>query len=240
MEYTVCIVLLIITIILYWIVFKINIRKIKSLEKNDELTEITDKFPENIEIANEMLDMLSVGVRCTCPKIEQATNTKTSLYIAITNKIIIADMKNNYARIQTIAHECIHSGQDRRLLLFNFIFSNISLLYFVIITLLTLFKVIDISMLQVFILTLLALIKFSVRSFLEIDAMTRSRYLAEKYINKTVGAHDCALSENDITKLLAGYDKINRLGIPFVINNLLTNAIVQILVYMAVGLIMMQ
>ena len=55
-------------------------------------------------------------------KIEEAKDTGTSLYIAVTNKISIADMKNNYARIQTIAHECIHSCQDRRLLLFNFIF----------------------------------------------------------------------------------------------------------------------
>ena len=37
--------------------------------------------------------------------ISKAKDTETSLYIAITNKISIADMKNNYARLQTIAHE---------------------------------------------------------------------------------------------------------------------------------------
>ena len=65
----------------------------------------------------EMLDNKDV-------QIEQAKDTKTSLYIAVTNKISIADLKDNYGRIQTIAHECMHSVQDRRLLLFNFIFSN--------------------------------------------------------------------------------------------------------------------
>ena len=231
MEYYICAVLLVLTVIVYRIIFKTSIKEIKGLENNEELNEITDKFPDDIEIAEEMLDML--GNKNV--KVEKAKNTKTSLYIAITNKIIIADMKNNYARIQTIAHECIHSGQDRRLLFFNFIFSNISLLYFVIITLLTLFKVIDISMSQVFILTLLALIKFSVRSFLEIDAMMKSRYLAKEYMEKKE-----LISNEEEDTLIAGYDKINRLGIPFVVNNLLTNAIVQILVYMAVGLIMMQ
>ena len=47
------------------------------------MQKITDKLPENIEIAKEMLKMLNnKGVT-----IEQAKDTKTSLYIAITNKI---------------------------------------------------------------------------------------------------------------------------------------------------------
>ena len=96
------IVLLILTIVLFKFVFKINLNKAKYLRQNKEAEKITDKFPENIEVAKEMLQMLgNEGV-----KIEEAKNTETSLYIAITNKISIADMKNNYARIQTIAHEC--------------------------------------------------------------------------------------------------------------------------------------
>jgi len=115
-------VLLLLAIILFKFIFKINIKKIKEKQENKELENITDKFPNNIEIAKEMLKMLdNKNV-----KIEEAKDTGTSLYIAVTNKISIADMKNNYARIQTIAHECIHSCQDRRLLLFNFIFSNIN------------------------------------------------------------------------------------------------------------------
>ena len=91
-------------------------------------------------------------------KIEEAKDTGTSLYIAVTNKISIADMKNNYARIQTIAHECIHSCQDRRLLLFNFIFSNINIIYFIIISVLTILKVITNQSLQIAILMLLTII----------------------------------------------------------------------------------
>ena len=125
----------------------------------------------------EMLDNNSV-------KIEEAKNTETSVYIAVTNKISIADMKKNYARIQTIAHECIHSCQDRRLLLFNFIFSNINIIYFIIISILTILKVISNQNLQIEILMLFTLIEFSVRSFLEIDAMTKAKYLAKEYMEK--------------------------------------------------------
>ena len=99
--------------VLLKVVFKVNKKKAEPLKEDKELETLTDRFPENIDIAKEMLEMLdNKNV-----KIEEGKSTETSLYIAITNKILIADMKNNYARIQTIAHECLHSIQDKRLLL---------------------------------------------------------------------------------------------------------------------------
>lgn len=117
MEKIIIIGLLIIVIIILKIIFRINIKKAKVLQENEQLEKITNRFPRNIYIAKEILKMLDNKK----VKIEEAKDTKTSLYIAITDKIIIADMKNNYARIQTIAHECAHSVQDRRILLSNFI-----------------------------------------------------------------------------------------------------------------------
>jgi len=228
MENIIYIILISLTIILFKFIFKINLKKAKEIQENKSLEKITDKFPENIQIAQEMLEMLdNKGV-----KIEEAKNTETSLYIAITNKISIADMKNNYARIQTIAHECLHSCQDRTLLVFNFIFSNINMIYFFIITLLTLFKVINNQMLQIAILMLFTLIQFAVRSFLEIDAMTKSRFLAKEYMeNKKL------CSNEEIDKLLEQYDKINKIGIPFVIDNLLTNGLIRVLIYTIITII---
>lgn len=141
-------------------------------------------------------------------------------------------MKSNYARIQTIAHECLHSCQDRTLLLFNFIFSNINMLYFGIVTILTLFKVINNQMLQIAILMLFTLIKFSVRSFLEIDAMTRARFLAKEYMEKK---NLCTAEEEQA--LLKEYEKINKIGIPFVIDNLLTSGLISVLIYAVITLI---
>ena len=228
MEEYICLGACIITIILFKFIFKINIKKAKSLEENKKMQPVTDKFPENIEIAKEMLEMLDNKD----VKIEEAKDTKTSLYIAITNKISIADLKDNYARIQTIAHECIHSVQDRTLLMFNFIFSNISILYFAIVTILTICGIIKNSIFQIFILTLLAFIQFSVRAFLEIDAMTKSKYLAKEYMEKK---NLC--TKEEIDTLINEYDKINKIGIPFVTDNLITNALIRISVYILIAII---
>ena len=221
-------ILLLLAIILFKFIFKINIKKIKEKQENKELENITDKFPNNIEIAKEMLKMLdNKNV-----KIEEAKDTGTSLYIAVTNKISIADMKNNYARIQTIAHECIHSCQDRRLLLFNFIFSNINIVYFAVITILTILKLVNHQILQIAILMLLTIIEFSVRSFLEIDAMTKAKYLSKDYMEKM---ELCTQEEKN--KLLKEYESINKIGIPFVIDNLLTTALARVLIYCIVSII---
>ena len=228
MENIVYVILLIITIILFKIIFKISIKKAKSLKENKEAEKITNKFPGNVEIAKEMLSLLGNE----SVKIEEAKDTETSLYIAITNKISIADMKNNYARIQTIAHECLHSCQDRTLLLFNFIFSNLNIIYFLAITILTIFKVINSQMLQMAILMLFTLIQFAVRSFLEIDAMTRAKYLAKEYMEiKKL----CTDEEKE--KLLKEYDKINKVGIPFVVDNLLTSGLIRVLIYAIISLV---
>ncbi len=216
------------TIILFKFIFKINIKKAKKLEENKELQKITDKFPENIDIAKDMLKMLGN----TDVKIEQAKDTKTSLYIAITDKIVIADLKDNYGRIQTIAHECTHSVQDKTLLMFNFIFSNVEIVYFIISLILTITNVFTNVLLQICILLILFFIKYATRSYLEIDAMTKSRYLAEKYMDKK---NLCTKDEQE--KLLMEYDKINNVGIPFTLYYLLTNSLIRIILYIAIAII---
>ena len=209
MEGIIVIVSIIVTILLLNIIFKINIKKAKELENN-------------IQITKEILHMLGNDK----VKIEEAKDTKTSLYIAITDKISIADMKNNYARIQTIAHECAHSIQDRRILMFNFIFSNIYIIYFITISILTLTNVVNNVLLQIFILLLLSLIKLNVRNYLETEAMMKSRYIAEQYIDNTK-----ICTEKEKEKLLKEYDKINKMGIPFMIFSLTTSQLIWILIY---------
>lgn len=228
MEICICLLFCILTIILFKIIFKISFKKAKALEKNKKMQIITDRFPENIEIAKEMLEMLD-NKEVT---IEQAKDTKTSLYIAITNKISIADMKDNYGRIQTIAHECIHSVQDRTLLMFNFIFSNLSIIYFIVITILSICNIVKNNMLQIFILLLFAFIQFVVRAYLEIDAMTKARYLAKEYIEEKK-----LCTQKEVDELINEYDKINKIGIPFIIDNLITNALIRIIVYLIIVLI---
>ena len=227
MEPIVVIALILVSIVLFKYIFKIDIKKAEPLKENKELQKYTDKFPENVEVAKEILQMLGNDK----VKIEEAKDTQTSLYIAVTDKILIADMKNNYARIQTIAHECLHSVQDRRLLLFNFIISNINLLYLLAISILTIAKVVQNTTNHIFILTMLTIIKFSVRGYLEIDAMTKSKYLAKEYMeNKNI------LTKKEISSVIEKYNEINNLGVPFTVVHILIGSLLGVLVYAMIAL----
>jgi len=228
MESIICIIVSLVEIIMLIFIFKINLKKEKAKEENKEAERITNKFPENIHIVKEMLKMLGNEK----VKIEEEKDTKTSLYVAITNKIFVADLKNNYGRIQTIAHECIHSCQDRRLLMFNFIFSNFSILYFLTITTLTLFNFIHNTTLQLVILLLIFFIQVIVRSILEIDAMTKSKFLAKDYIEKK---NLC--SEEELNYLMNEYEQVNKLGIPFMVYTFLLQSLIKIIIYSIMSLI---
>lgn len=223
MEYIVYAIIVALLIITSKIIFKVNIKKVKELEKNEEVQELTNKFPENIQIAKEMLKM----VNNETVKIEENPDEKssTSLYIAVTDKISIAKLKDNYARIQTIAHECLHSIQDRRILMFNFIFSNIYLLCFAIITILLIFHKIQNPMFMIALLTLFSMIQFTYRAYLEIDAMTKAKYLAKEYMEEKE-----ILTKEEIKKVIHSYDAINKIGIPFILDNLLFNNLIKILI----------
>ncbi len=230
MEYCICLITIFTAIVLLKIVFNINFKEAKKFEENsNEFAEISNKFPENIDVAKTILKQLNNEN----VEIEQQKDTKTSLYIALTNKITIADMKSHYGRIQTIAHECVHSIQDRRLLLFNFFYSNFFLLYFTIISILTIFKVINNGMLQLFILLLIGFIQFIIRGYLETDAMTKAKYVAKEYMEQ-----EQKCSKEEINKLVNQYEKINKIGIPMVLYVLICNILAKIGIYSIILIIL--
>ena len=143
MELIVIVVIAVMLALILSRVFKINLKKLKEIGTEERLNKLADKYPVNIEICKDILKKLkNVDV-----KIEEDKEAETTMYIAVSNKIFIADTKNSYTRIQTMAHECLHSVQDRKILMFNFIFSNIYLIYFAIIIILTIFKVLTNSLL---------------------------------------------------------------------------------------------
>lgn len=209
-------------------IFKIDLKKVEPMKENKQLEEFTNQFPKNIDIAKEMLEMLGNDK----VKVEEIENTNTSLYIAATNKISIADMKNNYARIQVIAHECLHSVQDRRLLLFNFIFSNINIIYFITIVILTITKVINNYMIQIFTLMMFTIIKFAVRGYLETDAIIKSKYLAEQYMqNKKI------ITDKEIKAIIEQYGEISKISVPLTIVQLITSSFIYIFIYALITLV---
>lgn len=232
MEYVFIIIISLISLIVLAFIYQIKIKdmkKIKEIGFSKELNNITDKLPENKEICEDILKQINNN---SDVKIVEDKNAKASLYIAITNTISIANIKESFTRVQTIAHECIHSTQNRHILMFNFIYSNFYLLYFVCICLLTLFNKLSNPMLQMFILTLFSFIYYKVRSYLETDAMTRAPYVAKEYIEKSD-----VIKKEELDTVMKGYDTINKIGIKLVNFQLFANCILKVVIYCIICII---
>ena len=204
MEYIILIIFLSLMLISLKIVCKINIKKIEEIGNNDLLDEKLNKFPSNMEICKKILKKIgneSVDV-------EEDIDASNCLYIVLTNKIVIGYLRGSFTRVQTIAHECLHSIQDKALLLFNFIYSNIYLLTFIVFCILALLKVIQYKMLFLSIFIIMGFIFYFIRSYLEMDAMTKARFLAKEYMEE-----ENILSAKEIEQIVNEYDKLNSKGI---------------------------
>lgn len=222
MEFIIISIISLVLVIILKYVFNYNMKIIKHIGDDKELDELAKKYPNNIEIAKEYLKKLNNEK----VKVEENKDSETSLYIAITDKISIANIKSTYTRIQTIAHECLHSIQDRKILMFNFIFSNIYLIYFVVICALAVFKVLPYEEMFLGILLIFSMVYYMVRIYLENDAMIKARYLAKEYMEeKNIS------DKEEIDKIVAGFDKINDVGIKCVNYNIFLEIMIRILVF---------
>lgn len=224
------IILLCIILIGLKIVLGVNLKKIKELSQKSPLDELIKRLPNIEEIGKQMLHML----KNSDVKIEKSVDEKsgTSLYLVMGNKIIIANGNGSYAGVQTIAHECIHSVQNKKMLWFNFFFSNFYIIYTLIVMILTILKIIKDTSLQLYILSILGFVFYAIRSYLETEAMIKSRFLAKDYLEQKK-LHN----KDEIKKLLCAYDEINKVGIPTINYTLAVNVILKLLFYSVIALI---
>lgn len=224
-EYIVLAVFLIIICFITRYIFDINLKKLKQLAENKELNEIVEKYPENSDICKEYLKKL----KNESVKIEEDKNSNSTLYLVMSNKIFIANLKNNYTRIQTIAHECLHSIQSKKMLWFNFIFSNIYLIYFLVISICAIFKVLPYKMTFLSIFLVLGLVHYAVRIYLENDAMIKARFFAKKYMQeKNIS------SEEEINKVIEKYDEVNNVGIKATNYQIFQNIIIKVIILLII------
>ncbi len=228
MELIIIIIISAILSVIVSVAFKVNLKKVKEIGMEENLNKLAEKYPTNVEICKSILKKL----KNETVTIEENKDAETTLYIAITNKISIADTKNSYTRIQTMAHECLHSVQDRRMLMFNFIFSNIYMLYYVIILFLIIFKVIVNPLLYLSIFLLLSLTYYMVRAFLEDDAMINAKYLAKEYM-----LEQNISSKEEIEKIVDGFTRLNDVGIKLVNYQLFLQILIKVIIFSAVALI---
>ena len=225
------IVLLIIIVIIYFIlkfIFDFNMKKIKKIGEDKELDELTQKYPENIEICKFYLKKLNNEN----VKIEEDKNSNSTLYLVMSNKIFIANLKDSYTRIQTIAHECLHSIQSKKLLWFNFIFSNIYIVYFFIICILAIFKVLPNKMMFLSVLIIFGFVFYAVRTYLENDAMIKARFLAKEYMQEKKIS-----SQEEIDRIVKKYDELNDIGIKCTNFQLLSNVFLKIIILLIIFII---
>ncbi len=223
MEFLVIAIIVLVVIISQKSLFGYDVKRIKGIAENrKELDELAKKYPSNIELCKTYLKML----KNETVKVEENKESDASLYIAISNKITIANVRDSFTRIQTIAHECLHSVQDRKMLLFNFIYSNIYILYFIVICILALFKILPYKLMFLTILIILGMVYYAVRAYLENDAMIKAKYLAKEYID------DAKITTKEETdKIVDGFDELNNIAIKATNYSLLLSVMVQTFIF---------
>lgn len=218
----------IIAIIIMIILMPINIKKMNKIATDKELNEISEKYPDNTEICKEIL----LKLENTRTKIEENKDSESTLYVALQDKIYIGNTHGSFTRIQTIAHECLHSIQDRKILIFNFIFSNIYLLYFVIICILVILKKLQNELMFSNILLIISMLYYAIRMFLENDAMIKAEYLAKEYLNEKQISN-----KKEIEKLKKGFQELNKGGIIATNSSLFIKIMLKVAVFNLLALI---
>ena len=185
-----------------------KIKYLKEIQNKEELNDLTAKLPKNEEVCKEILKMLdNTSVAVEKNQVEDST---TSLYLVLNNKILIGNMKQSFVRIQTIAHECIHSIQNRKTLLFHFFLANAVQIYFILSLFLCFLlkqEVVTWSIFASFVLASITL--FCVRYSLEKDAMLRAKDLAKRYLEQ-----QGTLTQTEIEKITEEYTKMDKIGVP--------------------------
>lgn len=198
----------VITIVLLKVCLNINFKQIKSFKvrESKDLESLSKKFPEDDKMCKAILEKLDNKD----VKIKKEPEYNSCLYTVFNNTITIGKFKQDYMKIQTIAHECIHSTQNKITLWSNFIFTNVYLLYFAIILILGFFNKLPYTNIHIIIFIFMSFIQYILRFTLEYEAMLKARYVAKEYIEE-----NNILNKEETDKLIEEYDKVNNIGIPF-------------------------
>ena len=222
------IIVAVVAIIIVNSMMKINVKELEKIALDSELNEITKKYPQNTQICKSILKKL--GNETT--KIEEDATSEATLYIAIQDKISIGNTHESFTRIQTMAHECLHSIQDKKMLMFNFLYSNIYFIYFFVICVLVIAKKLPNEMIFSNIFLILSFIYYVIRIFLENDAMIKAEYVAKEYMER-----QGISSEQEIEKVCNGFKRLNDGSIKGTNCSLFVKIMIKVVIFNALALI---
>ena len=116
--------------------------------------------------------------------------------------------------------------------MFNFIFSNLYILYYILICILAIFKVLPNKLMFLGIYLIFSLVYYMVRIYLENDAMINAKYLAKEYMEEIKIS-----SKEEIDKIVKEFGKINDIGIRCVNYKFFLNIIVKLLIFLGICII---
>jgi len=180
--------LFIATLVMTAIIVSVYMKKINynEIKYDEELSPIIEKLDDNIKVTEEILKKLNNNH--TKVIINKDEKSKLSYYNHKKDTIVMQQCeKKEYARIVNIAHECVHTTQKRKFLNMNFVFSNIQLLYFLMLIVLRFFDISsNIIEVLLFIQILIVLMTFFVKVVIESDACYRSVTVAEEYLKDKI------------------------------------------------------
>ena len=215
-------------IIVISILMNTSTKKLKEIAEDKELNQIAEKYPTNKEICKTILKK----IKNEKVKIEENETLESTMYIALQDKILIGNTHKSFTRIQTMAHECLHSIQDRKLLIANFVCSNIYLLYFVIMVILLIFRIIQNEMLFLNIFLIMSFVYYVVKIYLENDAMIKAEYLAKEYLEEQK-----ITTKEKNEKLVAGFKKLNTDCIKSTNCNIFISIMIKVVIFSILSLI---
>ena len=216
-------------LIILYVVYKEKIDETE-ISFDEELSPVIAKLPENKIVCEEILKQVNSKVEVEYNPYEEA---KGSFYNHRNNKIVVRRNKDlgDISRIVHIAHECVHTTQKKEFLNMNFIFSNIQMLYFLILIILRFLNISsDILETLLFIQILLVLATFFVKVVIESDACYRSLGVAEEYLKDKI-------EENKLKKYILKLNDNVIKTIPLYYYSMLSQGVIMVIVTKIIYLI---
>jgi len=209
MEYLIISIVSILLIPIFKFVLKIDIKEVKKIAEDDKLDKLTSCLPDNIGVCKSLLKITNNNNVNVENSLDQKSGT--SLYIVLSNKILIANLKQSFVRFQTIAHECIHASQNKIIQIMHFIFANIYKMLFWVSIVLAVLNITKRNSINLIILFFIGILYFILKFILEKDAIINSKPLAIKYLKSTN-----KLDKENIKTIEEKYEIINNKGLKFI------------------------
>lgn len=173
--------LLVTCIILFVILFNLYVKNYIKLSEKDLLQLNINE--DNISICKQILRELNNNH--TQVEYNKDKKSNLSYYNHDKDAIILKTDNKSSSRIIQIAHECVHTMQPKTYLAANKIFSNIQMLYFIIV-LICIFYIETNELLLISIQMIILLGTVFVKTVIEGDASYRSVKLVEEYLENKI------------------------------------------------------